>query len=75
MDLLIARAGKEMDYQKRRELVRQIVRKVSEDVPEVPIGFVPRIFTFRESVKDFTTNTEGAFIWSGGGLNYVWLEK
>jgi ABC-type transport system substrate-binding protein len=75
MDLLIARAEKEMDPQKRRELFRQIVRKVSEDAPEVPIGFVPRVFTFRESVKDFTTNAEGAFRWLGGGLNYVWLER
>ena len=49
--------------------------KVAEDVAEIAIGFVPRYFAMRDHVKGFSTDDEGMFMWSGGGLNHTWLEK
>ena len=55
--------------------MRQIVQKVAEDLPEFAIGFVPRFFAYRDYVKGFTSDSEGRFRWSRGGLNYTWLDK
>lgn len=75
MDLLLNKAETEMDAAKRREILRQVLAKKADEVPEMPLGFVPRFFAFREAVKGFATDTDGHFRWSGGGLNYTWLEK
>lgn len=75
MDDLIKKAETEMDTEKRRELVRRIVQKAADDLPEMATGFVPRFFTYRDHVKGFTTDEEGSFRWSQGGLPYTWLEK
>jgi ABC-type transport system substrate-binding protein len=76
MDSLIDKAETETDPEKRKELVRRIVQKLyAEDVPEVPIGFVPRFFALRNHVKGFKTNRLGDFQWLNGGLSYVWLDK
>jgi hypothetical protein len=52
-----------------------MIAKVLDDAPELYIGFVPRFFAVRDSVKGFTTNDEGGFFWWGGGLNRAWLER
>jgi ABC-type transport system substrate-binding protein len=75
MDALITAAEKELDSAKRRALMRQIVTRVSQDIPELPLFFVPRFFTFRDHVKGFTTDGDGAFRWWGGGVSHTWLDK
>lgn len=75
MEALIKAAEAELDPTKRRGLFKQILTKLAEDVPEVPVGFVPRFFTLRDHVKGFTTDGKGAFRPWGAGLNYVWLDK
>jgi peptide/nickel transport system substrate-binding protein len=75
MDSLIHKAETEVDTEKRRELVRRIVEKLVEDVPEVPVGFVPRFFAFRDHLKGFRTDRQGQFQWLGGGLSQAWLDK
>lgn len=75
MDALLKRAQIELDAKKRRELLRQILTKISEDMPTIYVGFVPRFFTFRDTVKGFTTNDDAVFRWWGGGLNTTWLDK
>lgn len=75
IDALLTRAEIEPDAKKRKELFRQIIFKVKEDLPELPIGYVPRFYTFREHVKGFATNDEGEFQWWGGGLSHTWLDK
>lgn len=74
-DALIKKAELELDPKRRRELFRQLVAKLGEHVPHLPLVYVPRFFTFRDHVKDFTTDGDGAFRWWGGGLNYTWLDK
>jgi ABC-type transport system substrate-binding protein len=76
MDSLIDQAETELDPEKRRELVRRIIQKLyAEDLPEVPIGFVPRFFAFRDHVKGFKTDRAGSFQWLDGGLSHAWLDK
>jgi peptide/nickel transport system substrate-binding protein len=71
MDSLFLRAETELDTTKRRELMRQIVTMINDDVPNLPIGFVPRYFTFRDPVKGFTSDPEGRFM----GLTNAWLDR
>lgn len=75
VDELFKKAEFEFDPKGRRELFRKILTKVHEDAPDMPIGYVSRFFTFRDRVKGFTTDGEGSFRWSGGGVNYTWLDK
>ena len=65
----------EVDSQKRMALYRRIVARANADIPELAIGYAPRIFAFRDHVKGFTTNSSGDFRPWGGGLNYLWLDK
>ena len=65
----------EPDTKKREELLTQILTKIADDLPEIPIGFVPRHFALRDYVKGFTTNDNASLLWRGGGLNYTWLDK
>jgi ABC-type transport system substrate-binding protein len=75
MDALLERAETELDEAQRRALVKQIVTRKSDDIPQLPIMFVPRFFAFRDYVKGFTSDADGSFRWFHGGLNYTWLDK
>lgn len=75
MDGLLERLATELNPTKRKETYRQVLKKIAEDVLEIAIGFVPRYFAMRDYVKGFSTDDEGMFMWSGGGLNYTWLDK
>jgi ABC-type transport system substrate-binding protein len=75
IDALLTRAEIEADMKKRKEIFGRVIGKVMEDLPEMPIGYVPRFYTFRDHVKGFTTNDEGEFQWWGGGLSHTWLDK
>jgi len=75
MDSLIKKAEAESDPDKRRTLFKRIVAKVVDDVPELPLFFVPRFFTFRENIKGFTSDSRGSFRWWGGGLSHTWIDK
>ncbi len=74
-DRLYKLAEKEVDDRKRMELFSRMVAKAKADMPELDIGFAPRVFAFRDYVKGYTTNAEGDFRPWGGGLNHVWLDK
>ncbi|HWP60949.1 MAG TPA: ABC transporter substrate-binding protein [Candidatus Acidoferrales bacterium] len=75
IDALLEKAGLESDAKKRKEIFERIIAKVSDDLPELPIGYVPRFYSFRDYVKGFTTNSEGEFQFPGGGLSHAWLDK
>ena len=75
MDALLRKAASEPNPKQRRLLFKQVVQKLVEDVPFIPIGYTPRFFTLRDYVKGFITNSEGEFRPWGGGLNHVWLDK
>ena len=65
----------EPDPEKRKAVLREALNILAEDVPEIPIGFVPRHFALSEHVKGFSTDSNASFRWWGGGLNYTWLDR
>ncbi len=75
VDALIKELATELDREKRKWIVKQILTQLNEDVPSVAIGFAPEFFTMREYVKGFQTDSNGSFRWWGGGLHHVWLDK
>jgi peptide/nickel transport system substrate-binding protein len=75
VDELLARAESETDVKKRREMYRRILMKESEDLPLLPIGFIPRFFFARDYVKGFSTDGEGVYRWWGGGVDRAWVDK
>ncbi len=75
MDAQLEKMEIERSPEKRRSILRKVIITKNQDVPIVPVGFVPRFFTFREHVKGFKTDDDGAFVWSGGGLTHTWIEK
>ena len=74
-DALLKKAEMEVDPEKRRDLFKQAVTMLAEDVPILPIGFTPRFFTFRDHVKGFVTNASGDFQPWGAGLSRTWIDK
>ena len=72
---LMQKAESELDANKRRELFRQILTQFAEDSTQIYIGFVPRFFAYGSRVKGFTTDADGSFRWSGGGVTHTWLDK
>lgn len=75
MDALIDKVETEMDPKKRRRLLKQIIDAVVEDMIILYVGFGPQFYTFRDYVKGFTTDSDAAFRWWGGGLSHVWIDK
>jgi ABC-type transport system substrate-binding protein len=75
IDALLEKAEVELDVQKRKEMFRQVLTRVHDDSPVVPITFVPRFFALRDYVKGFATGDDGEFRAHGVGLNYTWLDK
>jgi ABC-type transport system substrate-binding protein len=75
MEALLDDAEKEVNPEKRRALFKQIVAKVVEDIPELSLGYVPQFFALRDTVKGFSTDSDGNFRWWGGGMNHAWLDK
>ncbi len=54
---------------------KRVVTRINEDLPYIPIGYMPCFFTFGGHVKGSTTDSDGHFRYGGGGLNYTWLER
>ncbi len=72
---LVKKAETELNPTKRKAQFKQILTQVGEDLPFIPVGYVPRFFTLRTYVKGFTTDSGGAFRPWGAGLNHAWLDK
>jgi peptide/nickel transport system substrate-binding protein len=75
MDTIIERLETELDQQKRKDLLRQMMTKIATEVPEVYIGFAPRYFTYRDHVKQFPVELGGRWMPYESGLNHTWLDR
>ncbi len=72
---LMKMAESELDSSKRKELFHRILTKMADDLPLLWIGFIPRFFTYNKNVKNFTTDADGRFRWSDGGVTHTWLDR
>jgi peptide/nickel transport system substrate-binding protein len=75
VDALIERLETELDQAKRKDVLRQMMVKLTQDLPELYIGFAPRYFTYRDYVKAFPVDAAGRWMPQDAGLNYTWLDK
>jgi peptide/nickel transport system substrate-binding protein len=75
MDRLLERLETEVNAEKREAILREIVIKLHDEIPELYLGYVPQFYGFRDYVKDFTTDSDANLRWWGGGLNHTWLDK
>ena len=73
MDSLLEQAESETDTKKRRNVFKQIVTKLNQEVPTIHVGYIPRFYVFRDHVKGFASHGDGSFRWWRGGVDYVWL--
>jgi peptide/nickel transport system substrate-binding protein len=73
MDRLMDEAGKTTDERKRKELYTRVIRIVHEEIPEIPLAFVPRFFTYHKKVRGFETDYDGRFNAGSFGLIRVWI--
>jgi peptide/nickel transport system substrate-binding protein len=75
VDRLMAEAGKITDQKRRYELYAKAIRIIHEELPDLPIAFVPRFFTQQQKVRDFRTDFDGRFNLTTSGLSRTWLAK
>jgi ABC-type transport system substrate-binding protein len=75
MDALIERLETELDQQKRKGILRQMLTKLATEVPELFIGFAPQFFTTRDQVKAFPVDAAGRWMPYGSGLHYTWVDR
>jgi len=75
VDNLLADAGKITDQKRRYELYAKAIRRIYEEVPEVPLGFYPRFYAHGDKVKGFVTDDESSINSTRYGLLKTWLDK
>jgi len=73
VDRLMDEAGKTTDEKKRYELYSRVIRIIHEEIPEIPLAFVPRFFTYHKKVRGFETDLDGRFNATSFGLVRVWI--
>jgi peptide/nickel transport system substrate-binding protein len=71
-DALHEKLETELDTQKRKEILKQLLTIRNRDLPLISIGFTPRFFVFQDYVKNFSTGADDKF---GGPLSSTWLDK
>jgi ABC-type transport system substrate-binding protein len=75
VDAWLEDAGTMTDPKKRYELYAKAVRRIGEDVSEVPIGFYPRFYAHSDKVKGFVTDDTGSINGVDYGVLKTWLER
>lgn len=73
VDRLMAEAAKTIDPKKRYEVWAKVVRIVNEEVPEIPLAFIPRYYTYHKKVRGFETDWDGRFNMTTAGFSRVWI--
>jgi peptide/nickel transport system substrate-binding protein len=75
VDQLLEEAHRATDFQRRRQLYKEVIEILQEEVVDIPIGFVPSGFALQSYVKDFQPEITEALSYGNGGLLKTWLDK
>jgi ABC-type transport system substrate-binding protein len=75
MDRLLEEAAKITDQKKRYELYAKVTRILHEEIPSIPLVFVPRFFTYHKKVRGFESDWDGRFNMTTAGFSRVWIER
>jgi peptide/nickel transport system substrate-binding protein len=74
VDRLMEEASKITDQKKRYELFAKVTRTLHEEIPAIPLAFVPRFFTYHKKVRGFETDFDGRFNMTTAGFSRVWIQ-
>jgi ABC-type transport system substrate-binding protein len=75
IDRLLQEAGKISDPKKRYLLYAKVTQILHEEIPTIPLAFVPRFFAYNKKVRGFETDCDGRFNMTSAGLSRVWIER
>jgi peptide/nickel transport system substrate-binding protein len=76
LDRVVLEASKMTDQKKRHEIYfSKVARVLHDELPEIPLVYVPRFFTYNDKVKGFTTDGDGRFNGVSFGLSKVWVDR
>lgn len=75
VDALLEQARMEPEFQKRYRTYKEVLEIIHEEVPQIPLGFAPYIYAFRNQVKGFDVYPNGQFFYGVGGMGTTWLER
>jgi peptide/nickel transport system substrate-binding protein len=73
VDRLLAEADQTTDQKKRHEIYSKVVKIFHEEIPDIPLAYVPRYFTYHQKVRGFETDFDGRFNMTTSGLSRVWI--
>jgi len=74
VDRLIAETARTIDPKKRYEIWARIMRIIHEELPEIPLAFIPRYYTYHKKVRGYETDWDGRFNMTTAGFSRVWIE-
>jgi peptide/nickel transport system substrate-binding protein len=75
LDRLLEQGRGAADFQKRYRIYKEAVEILHEEVPQIPLGFVPWVFAYRRQVKGFNVHPDAAYFYGSGGLGVTWLDR
>ncbi len=75
VDTKLRQIERELDPAKQQALLKEVLVKRYDDIPQGTGLFVPRFYAFRDKVKDFVTDDDQNLVWQKGGLNYAWVDS
>jgi peptide/nickel transport system substrate-binding protein len=75
VDQLLEDARKVTDFGQRRQMYREVVEILHEEVPDLPIAFIQNGFAFQSYVRDFEPVIISTFSYGNGGVLKTWMDK
>ena len=75
VDRMLGTAAKTREQKKRYELYAKVIQLFHDEVPDIPLAYVPRYYTYQQKVKGFATDDDGRFNIPDAGLSRVWISQ
>ena len=74
-DELVERGRRTVDFAARREIYRQALEILNEEVHFVYLGHLPVAQAWSSRIQGLKTNIRGDIAFYGGGMAYAWIEE
>jgi peptide/nickel transport system substrate-binding protein len=75
MDELLEEGRRNVDFQRRRRIYKEVIELLQEEIVDIPIGVIQQGFAFQSSVKNFEPTVTGIFSYGNGGVLKTWIDK
>ncbi len=74
-DELVEQGRRTVDFARRKELYRQALGILNQEVHFIYLGHLPVAQAWRSRVQGLETNIRGDIAFHGGGMAYAWIEE